>query len=64
MKKRYSMAEVSDLLDHVVNIARLTHESDIQIASKLELPDEIMSHLRARVIRAPQIEECDCLDCQ
>lgn len=64
MRKRYSMGEVSDLLDHIVSIARLTHESDVQIATKLELPDEIISHLRARAIRAPQTEECDCPDCQ
>jgi len=58
------MEEVSDLLDHVVYIARLTHESDTKTAIKLGLPDEIISHLRGRAIRAPQVEECDCPDCQ
>ena len=64
MRKRYSIKEISDLLDHVVSIANLTHESDIETAIKLKLPDAIISHLRARAIRAIHIEYCNCPDCQ
>ena len=63
MKKVYTPEERNEILDHVVAIANLVHESGIKIAIDLGLPDSLVSQLRDRAVRASQITDCECSDC-
>lgn len=63
MKKIFTREERNELLDHVVAIAILTHQSGIEVAIELGLPDVLVSQLRSRAVRASQIAECTCPEC-
>ena len=63
MKKIFTREERNEILDHVVALANLVHESGIKVALDLGLPDSLVSQLRDRAIRASQISECDCPEC-
>lgn len=63
MKKIFTREERNELLDHVVAIAILTHQSGIEVAVELGLPDELVSQLRSKAVRGQQIAECTCTEC-
>jgi len=57
------ITEQNELIDHIVQIAMLLHVSGIQVAEKLEMPNEIMWLLRERSLRAAMASPCPCPEC-
>ena len=63
MRKIFTLWDTEELLDHVVGVAMMTHESGIETAIKLELPEDVIMALRMRTNRAASITPCDCPEC-
>lgn len=58
-----SMTEKNKIIDHIVEIARALHISGIQVAERLNMPNEIMFMLRERSDRVAMTSPCPCPEC-
>lgn len=56
--------EQNELIDHIIGIAMALHISAMQVAEKLEMPDEIIWMLRNRSPRAAMTNPCQCPECK
>jgi len=63
MKLKYENMERKKLLDLIIAIAMEVHESGIQVATKLDVPTNIIWDIRQRSPRADMIRPCTCNDC-
>jgi len=63
MKLKYTNKEKERLLDLIVAIAMEIHKSGIQIATKLDIPTDLIWDLRQRSLRAAMESPCECKDC-
>lgn len=63
MRKIFTLWDIEELLDHVIGVAMMTHESGIETAIKLELPEDIIMVLRIRANRAANTTPCNCPEC-
>ncbi len=63
MRQIYTNPDKEKLLDLIVEVAMLTHESGIQVAEKLDVPRDIIFDLRQRAFRVAMVSPCKCEDC-
>lgn len=48
MRQKYSSDEMEKLLDLIIEVAMIVHESGIQVAEKLGVPTDVLWDLRQR----------------
>lgn len=63
MRIIYTNDEKQKLLDLIIDVAMIVHESGIQVAVKLGVPSDIVWDLRQRSPRAAMISPCPCEEC-